>query len=69
MTEPYPTEIADWPSATFTAICRTPVCRAEGTPFEGTYFENPEPPMYRGQCGQCGQPITDLRTSNGAPLG
>ncbi|WP_405613303.1 hypothetical protein [Streptomyces sp. NBC_00076] len=69
MNYPYPTEIADLPSATLTAICRTRGCPAEGLPFEGTYFENPAPPMYRGQCGRCGQPITDLRTSNGALLG
>ncbi|MFD3618727.1 hypothetical protein ACFWWT_26500 [Streptomyces sp. NPDC058676] len=69
MTEPYPTDIADWPSATLTAVCRTPGCRAEGVAFEGVYFENPEPPLYRGQCGQCEQPITDLRNSSTPPPG
>lgn len=68
MTEPYPTEIADWPSATLIAVCRVPGCRAEGIPFEGVYFENLEPPLYRGQCGQCGQPITELRSIEGVPM-
>jgi hypothetical protein len=68
MTEHYPTEIADWPCATLTAVCRTPGCRAEGIPFEGVYFENLEPPLYRGQCGLCGQPITDLRSGDGTLL-
>lgn len=48
MNEPYPTEIADWPSATLTAVCRTAGCRAEGVLFEGVYFENLEPSLYRG---------------------
>ncbi|SED62010.1 hypothetical protein SAMN05428942_2142 [Streptomyces sp. 2112.2] len=67
MTEPYPTEVANWPSVTLIATCGTQGCPAEATPFEGVYFENPEHPLYRGQCGQCGQPITDLRTSDGTP--
>ena len=67
MNEPYPTEIADWPSATLTAVCRTAGCRAEGVLFEGVYFENLEPSLYRGQCGQCGQLISDLWSSSGIP--
>lgn len=63
MIEPYPTEVADWPSATLTAVCHTAGCRAAGIPFEGVYFENPELPIYRGQCGQCAQPITICASS------
>lgn len=66
MTNPYPTEVSEWPCVTLIATCRTRGCPAEGVPFEGVYFENLEPPLYRGQCGQCGQ-VSDLRTPMGAP--
>ncbi|GAO08681.1 hypothetical protein TPA0598_04_03170 [Streptomyces lydicamycinicus] len=56
----YPSDVAEWPSVELTAICRTPGCPAENIPFTGLYYENPEPPIYRGQCGQCGQPIETL---------
>jgi hypothetical protein len=66
MTEPYPLDVADWPFTTLTAVCHTQGCPADGIPFDGVYFENPEPPLYRGQCGQCAHPITDLRSIDGA---
>ncbi|MFE0058650.1 hypothetical protein [Streptomyces sp. NPDC059003] len=42
------------------AICRTAACAANGIPYPGTYYAAPEPPIYRGVCMGCGQPITDL---------
>lgn len=45
------------------AVCHTAGCPAEGKECPGTYYAVPgtNPPRYNGQCGQCGQPITDLR--------
>ncbi|MFD9190427.1 hypothetical protein ACFWCA_19615 [Streptomyces phaeochromogenes] len=51
----------DIPSFTkLRATCRNAVCPKSGESITGTYFPNAEPPIYRGWCGECDQPITDL---------
>ncbi|GHH21972.1 hypothetical protein [Streptomyces lanatus] len=47
-------------AAIMVATCHTAGCPAEGEPCVGTYYANAEPPIYRGMCMPCGQPITDL---------
>lgn len=42
------------------ATCHTPGCPVEGRPFTAPFYPNPDPPTFRGQCGQCGQPVTDI---------
>ncbi|MFF7631481.1 hypothetical protein [Streptomyces cyaneofuscatus] len=42
------------------ATCRTPGCPMEGIGEIAPFFANPAPPTYRGQCGQCEQPHTDI---------
>lgn len=55
----------DFPqSVQLIAVCHAPDCPVEGQEFEGTYYPygTYDPPRYMGQCGRCGQPITDLRS-------
>lgn len=47
-------------SVTLVATCHTEGCEANGIPCVGIYYANTQEPIYRGQCMQCGQPITDL---------
>ncbi|MEV0444614.1 hypothetical protein AB0I84_04335 [Streptomyces spectabilis] len=44
------------------ATCHTDpgACPVSGIPFTGTYYAAPEPPLFRGVCMGCEQPITDL---------
>ncbi|MEU9781518.1 hypothetical protein AB0H92_11175 [Streptomyces phaeochromogenes] len=48
------------PSTKLKATCRTEACQMNGESITGTYFANAEPPTYRGWCGECDRPITDL---------
>lgn len=45
------------------AVCHTDGCPAAGQECVGVYYPygDYDPPRYLGQCGPCGQPITDLR--------
>jgi hypothetical protein len=47
---------------TLVATCRTSGCPSQDQPFVGTYYGNAEPPLYRGLCMGCGQPVSDLAT-------
>lgn len=42
------------------ATCRTPDCSVADMGFTCPMYPNQEPPIYRAQCAQCGQPVTDL---------
>ncbi|MFF7476689.1 hypothetical protein [Streptomyces sp. NPDC008092] len=43
-----------------TATCHTEGCPLNGVPFVAPFYPNTTEPIYRGQCAECGQPITDL---------
>ncbi|MFB7222479.1 hypothetical protein, partial [Streptomyces sp. NPDC056227] len=51
------------PSTQLIAVCHTPECPVQDQEFVNTYYPYGayNPPRYMGQCGQCQQPITDLR--------
>jgi hypothetical protein len=42
------------------ATCRTPGCPMDGVGITAAFYANSAPPIYRGQCAQCEQPVTDL---------
>ncbi|MFB6665964.1 hypothetical protein [Streptomyces parvus] len=56
--EPTPTQML--------ATCRTPDCPVQDQTFEVGMYPNASPPTWRAQCGQCGNPITDIEP---APTG
>ena len=39
--------------------CRTEDCPVEGQTFVVDMYPNAAPPVWRAQCGQCNQPVTD----------
>jgi hypothetical protein len=43
-----------------TATCRTPGCDKNGVGIVAPFYANTGEPIYRGQCAQCGQAVTDL---------
>ncbi|MET9053307.1 hypothetical protein ABZW50_19395 [Streptomyces bacillaris] len=42
------------------ATCRTPGCPMENIGQIAPFYPRPTPPIYYGECAQCGQPHTDL---------
>jgi hypothetical protein len=42
------------------ATCHTEGCPVDGVTFTVEMYPNAAPPIYRAQCGRCGQPVTDL---------
>jgi hypothetical protein len=42
------------------ATCRTVGCDVEGVTFLAPFMPNVDPPVYRAECAQCGQPVTDI---------
>ncbi|MFF3493745.1 hypothetical protein ACFYWS_20600 [Streptomyces sp. NPDC002795] len=42
------------------AVCHSEGCPVAEVEFVANMYANAEEPIYRAQCGQCGQPITDL---------
>lgn len=40
--------------------CHTLGCPVDDVTFTLDVYPNEAPPVYRVQCGQCGQPVTDL---------
>ncbi|WP_367575271.1 hypothetical protein [Streptomyces griseoaurantiacus] len=42
------------------ATCHTPGCPVAEQTFVEPMYPAPAPPVWRAQCGQCGQPVTDL---------
>lgn len=54
-------EYEDWLSLPGTNTCTTPNCVAFGISFPVTLHENADG-VFRGECGNCGQPITPVPT-------
>lgn len=42
------------------ATCRTEGCPVQGVTYTVDMYPNEAPPIFRAQCFQCGQPVTDL---------
>lgn len=42
------------------ATCHTEGCPADGITFRVKMYPNEAPPIFRAQCGRCGQAVTDL---------
>lgn len=42
------------------ATCRTEGCPVNGRTFTVEMYPNAAPPIFRAQCGQCSNPVTDL---------
>ena len=45
---------------TGTASCLTPGCTVEGVTVTLALYACAVPPTYRGQCGPCGKPYTNI---------
>jgi len=43
-----------------TATCHTPDCPMDGVGCVVPMYANAAEPIYRAQCGRCGEPVTDL---------
>jgi hypothetical protein len=42
------------------ATCRTPGCPVEDRTYTVEMYPNSAEPIFRAQCGQCSNPVTDL---------
>jgi hypothetical protein len=45
---------------TVRATCHTVGCPVAEVTYTVPMYPNPVPPEFRAQCGQCGQPVTDI---------
>ncbi|MER6109392.1 hypothetical protein [Streptomyces hirsutus] len=58
--EPTPTKMA--------ATCHTAGCPEENVTYVVNMYPNASAPVWRAQCGQCGQTITDITPAETPPL-
>jgi hypothetical protein len=45
--------------------CHTEGCPVNGITYTVPMYPNAAPPVWRAQCGQCNQPVTDIQPADG----